>query len=55
MREIFVGSEAVASRQLSEHELRRWYRSIYRDVYMPKSVEPSLRDRTEGAGSASTD
>jgi len=49
MREIFVGSEAVASRQLSEHELRRWYRSIYRDVYMPKSVEPSLRDRTEGA------
>jgi hypothetical protein len=49
MREIFVGSEAVASRRLSEYELRRWYRPVYRDVYMPKSVEPSLRDRAECA------
>ena len=49
MREVFIGSEAVASGRLTEHELRRWYRSVYRDVYMPKSVEPSLRDRTECA------
>ena len=49
MQEIFVGSEAVASRRLSEHELRRWYRPVYRDVYMLKSVEPALRDRTECA------
>jgi len=49
MREIFVGSEAVASHRLSEYELRRWYRPVYRDVYMPKSVEPSLRDRAECA------
>jgi hypothetical protein len=32
MREIFVGSDAVASRRLSEYELRRWYRPVYRDV-----------------------
>ncbi len=49
MREIFVGSEAIGSGRLTEHELRRWYRALYRDVYLPKAVNPSLRDRTEGA------
>lgn len=49
MREVFVGSEAVAAGRISEHELRRWYQPVFRDVYMPKSVQLSLRDRTECA------
>jgi hypothetical protein len=49
MGEVFIGSEAVAAGRLTEHELRRWYRSIFRDVYVPKHAEPSLRDRTVGA------
>jgi len=49
MGEVFIGSEAVAAGRLTEHELRRWYRSIFRDVYVPKRAEPSLRDRTVGA------
>jgi hypothetical protein len=47
--EVFVGSEAIAAGKLTEHQVRRWYRPIFRDVYMPKRVEPSLRDRTVGA------
>jgi hypothetical protein len=49
MNRVFIGSEAIASGQLTEHELRRWYRPIYRDVYAARSVEPSLGDRTWAA------
>ena len=49
MNEVFIGSEAIAAGRLTEHELRRWYRPTYRDVYLPKSVDPSLRDRTRAA------
>jgi hypothetical protein len=49
MGEVFIGSEAIAAAKLTEYELRRWYRPIFRDVYMPKRVVPSLRDRTVGA------
>ncbi|MBB3751685.1 hypothetical protein FHT44_004180 [Mycolicibacterium sp. BK634] len=49
MNDVFIGSEAIASGRLTEHELRRWYRPIYRDVYLATSVEPSLRDRTRAA------
>jgi hypothetical protein len=49
MAEVFVGSEAVESGELTEHQLRRWYRPMFRDVYVPKSVEPSLNDRMLGA------
>jgi len=49
MREIFVGSEAIASGRLTEHELRRWCRALYPDVYLPKAASPTLRDRTEAA------
>jgi hypothetical protein len=49
MGEVFIGSEAIAAAKLTEYELRRWYRPIFRDVYMPKRVMPSLRDRTVGA------
>jgi hypothetical protein len=45
----FVGSRAVAAGRLTRHELQRWYRPIYRGVYLPKQHEPSLRDRTVGA------
>jgi hypothetical protein len=49
MGEVFLGSEAVAATALTEHELRRWYRAIFRGVYVPKRSEPSLDDRILGA------
>jgi hypothetical protein len=49
MGEVFIGSEAIAAAQLTEYQLRRWYRPIFRDVYVLKRAEPSLRDRTVGA------
>jgi hypothetical protein len=49
MEDVFVGSHAVAARRLTRDELQRWYRPIYRGVYVPKRREPSLRDRTVGA------
>lgn len=39
----------MAAGRLTRHELQRWYRPIYRGVYVPKAQEPSLRDRTVGA------
>lgn len=53
MGAVFIGSEAIARGEVTEFELRRWYRPIFRDVYMPKGTEPSLRDRTAGAWLAS--
>ncbi|ORV14598.1 hypothetical protein [Mycobacterium celatum] len=49
MGEVFVGSQALAAGRLTRHELQRWYRPIYRGVYVPKRHVPSLRDRTVGA------
>ena len=49
MGEVFVGSEAIHVGTLTEHQLRRWYRPIFRDVYVPRWYEPSLGDRTVGA------
>jgi hypothetical protein len=49
MRTVFLGSEAVAQRRVTEHELRRWHRAIYRDVYVLSRHELTLRDRIEGA------
>ncbi|MGO9522137.1 MAG: hypothetical protein ACLPQP_08280, partial [Mycobacterium sp.] len=49
MGNVFIGSEAIAADAVSEYQLRRWYRSIFRDVYMPKRDEPSLDDRILGA------
>jgi hypothetical protein len=49
MEHAFVGSQAVAAGRLTRHELQRWYRPIFRGVYLPKQREPSLRDRTLGA------
>ncbi len=49
MGEVFIGSEALACGDVTEYELRRWYRPVFRGVYVPKNRAPSLRDRTTGA------
>jgi hypothetical protein len=49
MGEVFRGSEVLRDAALTEHQLRRWYRPIFRDVYVPRHCEPSLGDRTVGA------
>jgi hypothetical protein len=49
MGEVFIGSEAVDAGKLTEYQLRRWYKPIFRDVYMAKRLEPLLRDRIVGA------
>jgi hypothetical protein len=49
MGEVFIGSEAIATSALNDYQLRRWYRTIFRDVYVPKRDEPSLEDRALGA------
>lgn len=49
MRIPFIGSEAVAAGHLTRAQLRRWYRPIYRGVYVPERHEVSLRDRIVGA------
>ena len=48
MVEIFLGREALGD-GLKRHELRRWYRPMFRGVHIPKRATPSLRDRTVGA------
>jgi hypothetical protein len=47
--EVFRGSEALRDAALTEYQLRRWYRPIFRDVYVPQHDDPSLSDRIVGA------
>jgi very-short-patch-repair endonuclease len=49
MNSVFIGTEALSAGLLTRHELRRWYRPIYRDVLVPKQDQPSLHDRAMGA------
>jgi hypothetical protein len=49
MGEVFKGSEAMASGRLTEWALGRWYRPIFRDVYVPKQQAVTIRDRALGA------
>lgn len=49
MQNIVIGSEALAGGAVTRHELSRWYRRIYPDVYLPKGQQSSLRDQTIGA------
>ena len=49
MREIFIGSEAVADGIVTRHELARWYRPFYPNVHALKGRELSLADRATGA------
>jgi hypothetical protein len=48
MGEVFLGREAIGD-GLPRHELRRWYRPLFRGVYMPKRATPTLHDRAVGA------
>jgi hypothetical protein len=48
MGEVFLGREAMGD-GLPRHELRRWYRPLFRGVYVPKWAAPNLADRTLGA------
>jgi hypothetical protein len=48
MRDVFIGSEAVAQGWLTKSDLRR-HRALFRDVYLPKGREPSLREWTARA------
>lgn len=48
MVEVFLGREALGD-GLTRHELRRWYRPLFRGVYIPKAARPSLTDRAVGA------
>ncbi|WP_101948511.1 hypothetical protein [Mycobacterium sp. 3519A] len=49
MRQVFLGSEAMAAGELTEHELRFWHQRMFRDVYVPKRHQVTLLDRIEGA------
>lgn len=48
----FVGSDAVAAGRLTPSQLRHRYRALYRNVYVPRTYEVSLRDRIVGASLA---
>ncbi len=48
MVEVFLGREALGD-GLSRHDLRRWYRPMFRGVYIPKNALPLLADRALGA------
>src|SRR6476620_4153170 len=48
MGEVFLGREAMAD-GLSRHELRRWYRPLFRGAYIQKRATPTLTDRAVGA------
>jgi hypothetical protein len=48
MGEVFLGREALGG-GLKRHDLRRWYKPIFRGVYIPKWSTPSLHDRVVGA------
>jgi hypothetical protein len=49
MREVFVGSAALASGSLTRARLRWNYRALFPDIYLSKDVVPSLKLRTVGA------
>jgi len=46
MREVFIGSAALVSGELTRARLRWNYRSMFPDVYVSKLVAPSLRSYT---------
>lgn len=48
MAEVFLGREALGG-GLTRHELRRWYRTMFRGVYVPKGVRLDVTDRAVGA------
>jgi alkylation response protein AidB-like acyl-CoA dehydrogenase len=49
MREVFVGSDALASGGITRARLRWNYQAIFPGVYLHKQAVPSLRERTVAA------
>jgi hypothetical protein len=49
MRKLIVGSQALESGAVTDHDLRRWHERMFRDIYVPKGYEPTLLDRIDGA------
>ncbi|EHB59201.1 hypothetical protein MycrhDRAFT_1637 [Mycolicibacterium rhodesiae JS60] len=49
MRKLIVGSQARLTRAVTEHELRRQYVRMHRDIYVPKGYSPDLVDVIDGA------
>lgn len=49
MRNIIIGTEAVANGIITRHELQRWYRPILPNVHAPRDHALTLNDRTEAA------
>jgi hypothetical protein len=49
MSTVFLGSEAIAQKQVTWGQLRSRYRAIFPDVYTPRVAEPSLYANTLGA------
>jgi hypothetical protein len=53
MADVILGGEAVAAGVVTRHELRRWYRPVYRGVFATKNAELTLRERAIAAWLAS--
>lgn len=49
MGKVFLGSEALAAGLVTRHELTRWHRRMFPDVYISKDQTLMLRDRIYGA------
>jgi hypothetical protein len=49
MRKLIVGSQALASGAVTEHDLRRWHDRLHRDIYVPRGYQPTLVDHIDGA------
>jgi hypothetical protein len=49
VRDVFIGTEAVADGSVTRKELARWYRSFFPNVYAPRGHQLTLCDRAVGA------
>jgi very-short-patch-repair endonuclease len=49
VRNLIIGSDAVASGRLTHRELRRDYTMVYRNVYLPRGAEFTARERAAAA------
>ena len=45
----FIGSEALATRDLTSHALRSRFSAVYPDVYLPRDQAPTAVERAEAA------
>ncbi|WP_228032324.1 hypothetical protein [Mycolicibacterium sp. P9-22] len=49
MRKLIVGSQARTLGTVTEHDLRRWYDRVHRDIYAPRGHRLTLDERIDGA------